>query len=638
MLTQLVNDPLFPFNCQICNKKSISDFCLIWFSIVFHLIELKQIKTYYQHFSQFIRTKLSRAQFIIIISTFVGFVSGMIAVLLKTFVHYLQHSLLNIPIHAVYIFLFPVIGLLLTVIIVRLFFEGAIEKGIAMVLKAIARKSSFIPLKDTYVHVITSSLTVGFGGSAGLEAPIVATGSAVGSNISRISDLNYQERTLLIACGAASGIAAVFNAPIAGVIFAVEVLLAETIVSYFIPLIISSVVGVLCSKIILNESLLFNFVLKQNFNYKNVPFYILLGVLCGFVSLYYAKMFKSTETVIHQVKVNSYIKAILGGVLLFGIFFILPPLFGEGYNSIRILANGNFDKITDNTSLFGHLSDNMAILLFTGLIVLMKPIAAGITIGSGGNGGNFAPSLFTGSYLGFFFSKLINMTPWIRIPVGNFSLVAMAGVLSGVMYCPLTAIFLIAEISNGYELFIPLMIVSSLSFFIVKSYEPYSMEIRKLAKDGQIFTHKKEQNILTSMNLESMLQDTYQTIAVDKKLKDLVELLKTSEKNIFAVNDRNGQFIGIIELNDIKHKIFETALLEKITIKSLMKKPTHVLKIEENMQTVMEKFDITQSWYLPVLDNNKKFIGFISKTKLFNKYREILGAQLDLYEEEHEKK
>jgi chloride channel protein, CIC family len=591
-----------------------------------------KIKIIYQYIIQFLRTKLTRMQFMMVIATLTGLVSGLVAVLLKTIVHYIQHWIKEIPVSNLTYLLFPAIGLLITVFIVRHFFGGQTEKGIAMVLKAIARKSSFIPLNHTYLHVVTSSVTVGLGGSVGLEAPIVATGSAVGSNVSRISDLNYQERTLLIACGAAAGISAVFNAPIAGVIFAVEVLLVETVVSYFIPLIIASVVGALCSKIILAESSLFNFVLKQTFDYKNVPYYILVGILAGFISLYYARMFKGTEKRIHGWKMNGYMKAVIGGLMLLSIYFVLPPLFGEGYNSVKLVANASFDTFSDNTTLFSRVGEHWGIIAFTALIVLFKPIAAGITIGAGGNGGNFAPSLFTGAYLGFFFSKLLNSTPWIKIPVGNFSLVGMAGVLSGVMYCPLTAVFLIAEITNGYELFIPLMIVSSISFFIVKSYEPYSMETKKLALEGQIFTDKKEKNILTSISLDDMLQDSYESIGSDKKLKDLVDIIKRSEKNIFAVVDGKERFAGIIELNDIKQKLFQPEQFDKITIKALMKKPAAILQQDHNMHTVMEKFDVTQSWYLPVLNKERKFIGFISKTKLFNKYREILSSQGDLYE------
>lgn len=568
-----------------------------------------------------------------VIATLTGFVSGLVAVLLKTLVHYVQHWLKDIPVSRFAYLLFPGAGLLITVLIVRHFFAREMEKGIAMVLKAIARRSSFIPLKHTYLHVITSSITVGLGGSAGLEAPIVATGSAVGSNLARITDLNYRERTLLIACGAAAGISAVFNAPIAGVIFAIEVLLSETVVSYFIPLMISSVMGALCSKIILREASLFNFLLKQNFDYKNVPFYMLLGVLTGFISLYYAKVFKGTEGRLHHSKLNVYVKAVMGGMLLLLICFVLPPLFGEGYDSIKLVANDFPAAITDNTTLFSRLGENWGLIVFTALIVLVKPIAAAITIGAGGNGGNFAPSLFTGAYFGFFFSKLLNSTPWIKIPEGNFSLVGMAGVLSGVMYCPLTAIFLIAEITNGYELFIPLMIVSSISFFIVKTSEPFSMETKKLASLGHIFTHQKEKNILTSISMEEMLENNYESISMDKTLADLVELIKRSEKNIFAVHDGKNRFAGIIELNDIKQKLFQPEQFNSIFIRTLMKKPAAVLREEQDMHRVMEQFDITQSWWLPVLDKDNRFAGFISKTRVFNKYREALSQQGDFYED-----
>lgn len=597
---------------------------------------MRPIKQAYQFVIHSLRTRLTRVQYIMLVATLTGLFSGLAAVLLKSTVHYLQEWIKEIHVSRFAFLLFPVIGLVLTVLVIRLFFHSHIEKGIAMVLRAIARKSSFIPLKHTYLHMITSSLTVGLGGSAGLEAPIVATGSAIGSNTARISDLNYRERTLLIGCGAAAGIAAVFNAPIAGVIFAIEVLLTEAIVvSYFIPLIISSVVGALCSKIILQESFLFNFVLKENFNYRNVPYYIMLGILAGFVARYYARAFKGAETRLHHWKINMFTKAIIGGVILMAMYFLFPPLFGEGYESISMLANNNPGEINDNTALLSYLQEDWSLVIFTGLIVLLKPLSAAVTVGSGGNGGNFAPSLFTGSYLGFFFSKLLNNTGWVKIPEGNFSLVGMAGVLSGVMYCPLSAIFLIAEITNGYELFIPLMIVSSISFFIVKSYDPFSMEIRKLAKEGQIFTHKKEKNILTSIQLSEMLQDKYESISIDKTLRDLVDIIKKSERNIFAVHDSKQRFAGIIELNDIKQLLFQPEIFDKTSIKKLLKKPADVLSEDQDMHIVMEKFDITQSWYLPVLDKDKKFIGFISKSKLFNKYREILDSQGDLYDAEH---
>jgi len=593
--------------------------------------KIKEAKSLYQAISQYLATRFNRVQYIMFVATVVGLVSGLAAVLLKTLVHYLQRSIEEIPVSRLSYLLFPALGLIATVLIVRLMFNGRIDKGIAMVLKAIARNSSFIPLKHTYQHIITSSITVGLGGSVGLEAPIVATGSAVGSNLARIHDLNYRERTLLIGCGAASGIAAVFNAPIAGVIFAIEVLLVESVVSYFIPLIISAVIGALSSKIILQESLLFNFKLKQSFDPHNVPFYIILGVMAGFCSLYYARTFKNVEHRLQRWKINVYLRALAGGVMLMLIYFLFPPLFGEGYDSVKELANST-PRIPDNSRLLSYLSDEWKVILFTGVIVLLKPLVAGITIGSGGNGGNFAPSLFAGSYLGFFFSNLLNTMPWFKLPVGNFAIVGMAGLLSGVMYCPLTAIFLIAEITNGYELFIPLMIVSSVSFFIVKHYEPYSMETKKLALDKQIFTQQKEKNILTSISFTEMLQDTYATIGTDKKLGDLVEIIKLSNKNIFAVADTKGKFAGIIELHDIKQQLFDPSSFSRVEIRSIMKKPAAVLQEDQDMHAAMEKFDMTNSWYLPVLNKDRQFVGFISQTRVFNKYREILASQGDLYE------
>jgi CIC family chloride channel protein len=589
---------------------------------------VRLLRTAYQRIFFFIRNKLTRPQYITLVATLTGLVSGLVAVLLKIIVHYLQKSF---SYGEWYYLLLPAIGLVLTVLIIKYLFSGILDKGIAMVLKAIAKKSSFIPTSNIYKHIATSSLTVGLGGSAGLEAPIVATGASYGSFFGRITDLTYQERTLMIACGAAAGIAAVFNAPIAGVIFAIEVLLTETMVSYFIPLTISAVAGVLCSKIILQETILFNFALKQEFNYHNVPYYLILGVVAGFISLYYARVFKSVEKKLHEFKWNIFLKALTGGALLAALIFIFPPLFGEGYQSVGELANGNAEGIV-SSNLFNLTDSNVSVLIFIGSIMLLKPVATAITLGAGGNGGNFAPSLFVGSYLGFFFSRFLNTTGLVKVPEGNFSLVGMAGVLSGVMYCPLTAIFLIAEITNGYGLFIPLMIVSAISFFIVKHFEPFSMELKKLAMGGEVFTHKKEQNILTSIQLESILAENYKAVPVTGNLGSLVEEIKKSEKNIFAITDEKEKFLGVIELNDIKKMLFDPGKYETTSLRSITKKPRDIIYNDESMQKVMDKFDHSQTWYLPVLDREKNFIGFISKTRLFEKYREVLSAQSDLYE------
>lgn len=591
---------------------------------------MKKIVLLYKYLLTYLRQRLNRLQYMMFVAVITGLTAGLSAVLLKTFVHFLQEWI-NRPVKNDWIYLFfPTIGLLIVVFLTNRFFNGYIEKGVAMVLRSIAGKSAFIPLSDTYKHIITSAFTVGLGGSAGLEAPIVATGSAIGSNTGRIHGMEYRERSLLLACGAAAGIAAVFNAPIAGVIFAIEILLTETIVSYFIPLMIAAVTGALCSRIILQESILFNFRLREAFDYNNVPFYILLGFAAGFISLYYARVFKGTEKKMHALHPRPYHRAILAGLFLVVLMAVFPPLFGEGYNTISLLASGNPQGVVEKFIGRDYLNE-WGFLFFAGAILLLKPVATGITLGGGGNGGNFAPSLFVGAYLGFFISRLANNTKWLQLPEANFSLVGMAGVLSGVMYCPLTAIFLIAEITNGYELFIPLMLVSAISFFIVKHYEPYSMETKQLAMEGRIFTHRKEDNILSQLKVSDFRLELYDTIQLDQSLADLVALINTSNRNLFAVIDKDNRFTGIVELNDLKGRLFDPVGLSETKIKTYVKKAPALITPDDSMKKVMEKMDITQSWYLPVLNSEKEFLGFLSKTSIFEKYREALANQADLY-------
>jgi CIC family chloride channel protein len=591
---------------------------------------MRMIKYIYQVFTEQIRSRINKAQYVMFVASLTGLGAGLVAVLLKKLVHYLQKWIEEIPAPPTYL-LFPIVGLLITVFITNRFFNGKFERGIGMVLKAIAQKSSFIPLSHTYKHVITSAITVGVGGSVGLESPIVATGSAIGSNIGRINVISYRDRSLMIACGAAAGIASVFNAPIAGVIFAIEVLMIETGVRFFIPLIIAAVIGALCSKIILAESTLFNFVLTNKFNYRFVPFYILLGILSGFTALYYARCFKKTEHRLHIWKANGYVKAICGGLILLILCYTLPPLFGEGYFSIKQVATGEIAKTTRKSYMFRYAGETWTLLVYAIGVVLLKPVAAGVTIGSGGNGGNFAPSLFVGSFLGFLFSRVVNVTEWVQIPEGNFSLVAMAGVLSGVMYCPLTAIFLIAEITNGYELFIPLMIVSAISYAIVKHFEPYSMETKQLALKGEIFTHKKEQNILRTIALEDVVDDSYEDISVNCTIGDMKKVMNASPKTVFAVHDEEQLFVGIVELNDLKKWILKDDVQLTASIGPLVKHPPEVIFYKDSMTRVMQKFDSTHSWHLPVINSENKFLGFISKSRLFELYRQSLSDHSDLY-------
>lgn len=587
----------------------------------------------YRNGVNYVRTKLSRVQYIILTATLVGFVSGAMAVLLKKSVVQVERVVQGFSGKEYLFILCPAAGLLLTTWIIQRFFKGHIEKGIAMVLRSIARKSAFIPSRNNYIHFITSALTVGSGGSAGLEAPIVATGSSLGSTVARLGQLSYSERMLMIACGAAAGISAVYNAPIAGVMFAVEVLLVETMVSYFVPLIIAAVVGALWSKIYLGGSYLFNFALKSSFDYRNVPFYVLLGIGAGFLSLYYAKAFKRVDGRMHHWKVNPYVKALAGGLILAGFFLLFAPLYGEGYESVKTLAEGDPIRILPSAPWLHQIPLNALLLVFSGCILFLKPIAAAVTIGSGGNGGNFAPSVFVGAYWGFFFSRLLDATGWVHLPEANFALVGMAGVLAGVMYCPLTAIFLIAEITNGYELFIPLMIVASIAYFIAKTFEPYYMETKQLALEGQIFTHQRERNILSSLTLQSLLQKDHQVLLITGTFRDLVEQLQSEEKNIYAVVGDDRRLIGIIEMGDLKPMLFQPELHLDTPLKSIVKKPPEVLNISMPMEEVMRHFDLTNTWYLPVVDGQKHFVGFASKSRLYEKFRQQLSMQKDIYEE-----
>ncbi|TDW97295.1 chloride channel protein [Dinghuibacter silviterrae] len=594
----------------------------------------KKVVRGYHNGVYFLRTKVTKVQYIILTATLTGLVSGIMAVLLKNSVHQVEKLVQHFSGKEYLFLLCPAAGLLLTTWIIQRFFRGHIDKGIAMVLKAIARKSAFIPSRNNYIHFITSALTVGSGGSAGLESPIVATGSSLGSTMGRLGLLNYSERTLMIGCGAAAGIAAVYDAPIAGVMFAVEVLLAETMVSYFVPLIIAAVVGALCSKVYLGKTELFHFALQQGFNYNNVPFYFLMGVGAGFLSLYYAKAFRGVDGRFHHWKKSPYAKALTGGLMLAMFFLLFAPLYGEGYESVKMLADGTPEHILPTAGWLHFVQQNVLLLIFTGCILLLKPITAAITIGAGGNGGNFAPSVFVGAYWGFFFSRLGNATGWLHLPEGNFTLVGMAGVLAGVMYCPLTAIFLIAEITNGYDLIIPLMIVSTTAYFIAKTFEPYYMETKQLAMSGQIFTHRRERNILSSLSLDALTQRDHTVLHPDDSFLDLVRLIQREDKNIFAVVDKAHRLAGIVELGDIKHMLFQPESYDKTLLKDILKQAPAVLSIDTPMTNVMQQFDETRAAYLPVVDEERRFLGFVSKSRLFEQYRSRVAQQKDIYEED----
>jgi chloride channel protein, CIC family len=447
----------------------------------------------------------------------------------------------------------------------------------------------------------------------------VSTGSAIGSTYGRIYKLSYKERTILLACGASAGIAAAFNSPIAGVLFAIEVLLTDVSASAFIPLIISAASGALLSKIILKEGVILSFSLQQPFNYYNTPYYLALGILAGLISLYYARAFTWVEHRMGMIK-NTWLRVVIGGLLLFVLLLVFPPLFGEGYESIKTLSDLQLNELVKNSVLYSLLKNDFNIMIFLGGLVFLKTVAAAITIGSGGNGGSFGPSLFVGGYLGFVFARVINVSGIAALPESNFMLVAMAGILSGVFYAPLTAIFLIAEITGGYELMIPLMMVSALSVTVAKYFEPLSMEAKKLAKKLNFSVDNRDTFILSKLDLAELIETNFSTVHPDDTLQNLIGIIAKSTRNTFPVINEKRELLGLIHMDNIRGIIFNTDRPEEMPVNKLMTPPAAVIMVNENLHSVLKKFDETSLWNLPVVHNGK-YMGFVSKSSILTKYR-----------------
>ncbi len=574
---------------------------------------------------EWILRKLSNRQFLMVGAIIVGLWAGLTAVLLKVSVHYLQHTLVSFghQYNWVY-FISPTIGILATYLFVRLFVQGGLMKGTSHVLLAIAKKSSFIPRQETFTHVATSALTVGMGGSAGLESPIVQTGSAIGSMFASFFPIGYRDRTLLLACGAAAGIATAFNAPIAGVLFALEVLLVDVSISAFIPLLIAGATGALCSKIILQEGILLSFKNVTDFNYHNVPYYILLGIICGLISVFYLKTFLKTEVLFAKYFKAPLFRLFGCSLLLGGMILLFPALFGEGYSSITALALYKPEQLFAGSPLQIFFTQNQWGIGFAILTIgLIKVFATSLTLNAGGNGGNFAPALLVGSCLGFSFAFLLNTTGLTHLPTSNFCLVAMAGVLTGIFHAPLTGVFLIAEITGGYDLIIPLMIVSALSTAVSRYLSPRSLDQEKLQHDNSVVSFTKDTHVLSELLLESFIEKDFVQVRYNSTLRTLVDAVAHSKRSIFPVTDDQGKLAGIILLDDIRELMFNTALYDSVLVNQLMQKPLVTVNVHDDMSIVMEKFDKSAAWNIPVLEDGK-YIGFISKSSIFSNYRDKL--------------
>jgi len=572
---------------------------------------------------------ISDRNFILLIGGIVGVLSGFAAVTLKVSVHSIEKVLTrNFDInYANYFYLaFPLIGIVLTTFVANYIIKDRTGHGITKVLYAISKRSGIIQRVRMYSHMVTSAITVSFGGSVGLEAPIVVTGSAIGSNVSLLVHLDQRKRNIMIGCGAAGAISAIFNSPIAGVIFCMEVILAEVRISTFVPLLIASVCGSLVSLSLLGDDVLFSFQLKDQFSTTDVPYYFLLGIASGLVSVYFTRLNYKIERAIKKLN-NIFGRALVGGVLLGTIIFVFPPIYGEGYTTIKLLLTDRANEVL-NTSLFsGQYSNIIVLLLFLIGVLLIKPVASALTLGSGGSGGIFAPSLFLGGISGFVFAGIVNHISGHQvISPSNFTLVGMCGAMSGILHAPLTAIFLIAEITSGYELFVPLMLVSAIAFSTSSFFESNSLYTKHLIERGDLIQYDKDRQVLSEIDLAKIIEKDLLRIKPEATLGELVKLVKKSKRNIFPVVNKEEELVGVITLDDIREIMFDKEAQESVAVDSLMSSAPAYVSTHENMQSVMRKFEITNAWNLPVIDNGK-YKGFISKSRIFNTYRTKLIRQ-----------
>lgn len=583
---------------------------------------LTQAFNYIEGFVFFLKSILSDRQFIYLSCVIVGASSALAVTLLKSFAHSVFEFVTYIDniFHLPYSnSILPVIGIFLTVFVIKRFLSGSIEKGTAQIMIAVAKRSGIMPKKQMYAQILTSSLTVGMGGSAGLESPIAITGAAFGSNYAQNYKLSYKDRTLLLACGVAAGISAAFNAPIAGVLFAIEVILADLSVTAFIPIMISSATGSIVSNLIIKENILLAFKQELLFDISNTPYYVVLGISAGLVSVYHARMFRRVEHYFDKFKNKVYTKAAVGAGSLALLIFFFPTLFGEGYESIKALSSENPQRILENTLLGGFASNSWVLLFFVGATMLVKVFATGLTLGSGGNGGNFAPSLFVGSYLGFVISKFSSLIGLKDLPISNFTVVGMAGVLSGLFHAPLTAIFLIAEITGGYGLMVPLLIVSSISFGIAKNMEKHSMDIKNIAETGMVFTSDKDKNILTTIVPHQYIKQDIKVLTINDSTQDCVTIFSQTNQLFIPVVDLEKRIVGVINLNTVRPIVFSSFQTRYTPLKDLIQTPL-IVSYSDSTQIIIETFESNKADYV-LVQKQKRFMGYLSKSDLLEAYR-----------------
>ena len=572
---------------------------------------------------------VSDKMFLLVLAFFVGLLSAVAAFVLHGLINTIV-ALLTGHFHTdTYNWLFlvyPVIGIYLTSLFVRYIVKDNISHGITRILYAISSNRSRIKAHNTWSSVIASAITIGFGGSVGAEAPIVLTGSAIGSNLGKLFRMDNKTLMTLVGCGAAGAIAGIFKAPIAGLVFTLEVLMIDLTMASLLPILVSCVTATCFTYIFSGNAVMFSFHLDSDWTVQRVPACLLLGVTCGLVSLYFIRMMNACEDMFARFKDKPYVKLVLGGAILSTLIFVFPSLYGEGYHSINLLLNGkteaDWNQVLDGSLFYGH---SEYLILYIALVLFTKVFATSATNGGGGCGGTFAPSLFIGCFTGFLFSRLWNMHQiGVYVPEKNFSLLGMAGVMSGVMHAPLTGIFLIAEITSGYNLFMPLMIVSVASYLTINIFEPHGIYGLRLAKQGKLVTHHTDHAVLTLMSLDSVIDRDYQAVDPDMELGQMVHQISRSRKSVLPVTDPAGTLLGEVNINEIRHVVFRTELYHHFKAAQLMSEPAAILSDSTPMTHVMRTFERTQADWLPVIDGSNHLKGYISRKRLYETYRKMV--------------
>ena len=571
---------------------------------------------------------ISERTFLIFLALLVGIFGGIAAQLLKFLIHRIEHLLtmtINIDSGNWLYILLPTLGVVITALYVRYFVKDNISHGVTRVLWAISQNKSRLKRHNIYSSIIASSVTIGFGGSVGAEGPIVYTGAAIGSNLGSMFRMSPKVLMILVGCGAAAGIAGIFKAPIAGMLFTLEVLMLDLTTVSVMPLLISAITSATIAYIYTGFSFEFFFIQSEVFSTSKIPLVILLGIVCGLASLYFTRTMNMMENFFGRFRKKPWIKTAIGCAILSALVFLFPPLYGEGYDSIMGLLAGDTQSIVDGSIFYRDGSNVWFIVTFILLIILLKAFATSATNGAGGVGGTFAPSLYVGCMVGFLFAYVYNLFGFeLILSNKNFALIGMAGVMAGVMHAPLMAIFLTAELTGGFDLFLPLLIVSTISYGTIKIFEPYSIYTMRLAKAGKLITHQKDKAVLTLLKMDSVIETDFLSVRPEMSLKEMVDVISQSGRNIFPVLSPSGELQGIVQLDDIRNIMFRSDLYRKMNVASFMTMPPEKIIIGSPMEVVMDKFDKTGAWSLPVVDEQGHYFGFISKGRIFNSYRRVL--------------